>query len=278
LTTGEVVARAIRNDLSMDYDAVGPSVHLASRFEQLVVPNSIRLTRETSALAQGHMVVQSLGLQQIRGLSSPIEIFELVGPAADQTRLRGLAAQNLMRFVGREQEYEMLRLASQRSLEGHGQAIGIVGEPGVGKSRMCLEVARSSDVANCQILDTGGISYRRGAAYLGLIGLAKSQFGIEADDDIDQINIKIRDGVAEAELDGDDLDAMFALLDIPVKDPGWHELLPQQRRHRVFDALNRLFARLANQAPLILISEDLHWMDEESIAFVNALASSIADQ
>jgi len=127
-------------------------------------------------------------------------------------------------------------------------------------------------------LDTGGISYRRGAAYLGLIGLPKSQFGIEADDDIDQINIKIRDGVAEAELDGDDLDAMFALLDIPVKDPGWHELLPQQRRHRVFDALNRLFARLANQAPLILIFEDLHWMDEESIAFVNALASSIADQ
>ena len=135
----------------MDYDAVGPSVHLASRFEQLAVPNSIRLTRETYALAQGHMVVQSLGLQQIRGLSSPIEIFELVGPAADQTRLRGLAAQNLMRFVGREQEYEMLRLASQRSLEGHGQAIGIVGEPGVGKSRMCLEFARSSDVANCQI-------------------------------------------------------------------------------------------------------------------------------
>ena len=173
LTTGEVVVRAIRNDLSMDYDAVGPSVHLASRLEQLAVPNSIRLTRETYALASGHMVAQSLGLQQIRGLTNPIEIFELVGPAADQTRLRGLATQNPMRFVGPEQEYEMLRASFHRVLEGNGQVFGIVGEPGVRKSRMCLEFARSSDVTNCQILDTGGISYRRGAAYLALILLRR---------------------------------------------------------------------------------------------------------
>ena len=278
LTTGEVVVRAIRNDLSMDYDAVGPSVHLASRLEQLAVPNSIRLTRETYALASGHMVAQSLGLQQIRGLTNPIEIFELVGPAADQTRLRGLATQNLMRFVGREQEYEMLRASFHRVLEGNGQVFGIVGEPGVGKSRMCLEFARSSDVTNCQILDTGGISYRRGAAYLALIGIAKSHFGIEADDSVDQITTKIRNGVLEAELDSDDQEAIFALLDIPVGDAEWHELLPQQRRHRLFDALNHLFTRLASRAPLILIFEDLHWMDDESIAFVDALASSTSDQ
>ena len=224
LTTGEVVVRAIRNDLSMDYDAVGSSVHLASRLEQLAVPNSIRLTRETYALAEGQMVAQSLGLQQIRGLSNPIEIFELAGSRADHTRLRGLATQNLMRFVGRDNEYEMLQAAFQRALEGSGQVVGIVGEPGVGKSRLCFEFARSSDVANCEILDTGGVSYRRGAAYLALIGLAKSHFGVVVDDDIGQITDKIRQGCANTNLDASDQDALFALLDLPVGDVDWHEL------------------------------------------------------
>ena len=275
LTTGEVVVRAIRNDLSMDYDAVGPSVHLASRLEQLAVPNSIRLTRETYTLAQSHMVAQSLGLQQIRGLTNPIEVFELVGPAADQTRLRGLATQPLMRFVGREQEYEMLLSAFHRTLEGCGQVVGIVGEPGVGKSRLCLEFIRSGDVANCQTLDTGGISYRRGAAYLALIGLLKSHLGVPASDDADPIGRNTLDAIAEAGLGAQDQDAIFALLDMPVHDLGWHELLPAQRRRRVFDALNHFFAYLARHAPLILIFEDLHWMDEESRSFIDELASSV---
>ena len=138
LTIGEVVVRAIRNDLSMDYDAVGSSVHLASRLEQLAVPNSIRLTRETYALAESQMVAQSLGLQQIRGLSKPIEIFELVGSTSDHTRLRGLATQNLMRFVGRDNEHEMLQAAFKRVLERSGQVVGIVSEPGDGNRDYAL--------------------------------------------------------------------------------------------------------------------------------------------
>ena len=277
LTTGEVVVRAIRNDLSMDYDAVGPSVHLASRMEQLAVPNSIRLTRETFALAKSHMVAHSLGLQQVRGLTNPIEIFELVGAKADQTRLRGLATQSLMRFVGRDNEYELLRDAFHLTLESKGQTVGIIGEPGVGKSRLCLEFSRSTDVANCRILDTAGVSYRQGAAFLALSGLAKAFFQVEAVDGPDEIKRRIEAAAADASFSDQDRDAFFALLDVPVRDPGWHELLPQQRRVRVFDALRRLFGHLASLNPLILIFEDVHWMDDESRAFVDELESTVAD-
>jgi hypothetical protein len=140
LNSGEVVVRAIGSDLRMDYTAVGQTTHLAARMEQLAAPGSIRLTAETLQLAEGFVQVTPLGPVPIKGLAEPIEVFELVGAGAARTRLEAAARRGLTRFVGRTAELEQLRGAIDRASQGHGQVVAVVGEPGVGKSRLFWEL------------------------------------------------------------------------------------------------------------------------------------------
>ena len=140
LNSGEVVVRAIGNDLHMDYSAVGQTTHLAARMEQLATPGSIRLTAATLRLAEGLVQVNALGPFPIKGLTEPVEVFELVGASALRGRLQASAARGLTRFVGRQQELGALEQALERAGAGHGQVVALVGEPGVGKSRAGLRV------------------------------------------------------------------------------------------------------------------------------------------
>src|SRR5215468_643967 len=136
LNSGEVVVRAIGNDLHMDYSAVGQTTHLAARMEQLATPGGIRLTVATLRLVEGLVQVQALGRFPVKGLSEPVEVFELVGASAIRRRLQATAARGLTRFVGRQQELAALQQALQQAGAGHGQVVTVVGEAGVGKSRL----------------------------------------------------------------------------------------------------------------------------------------------
>ena len=142
LNSGEVVVRSIGSDLRMDYSAVGQTTHLAARMEQLAVPGSIRLTAETLHLAEGFVQVTPLGPVPVKGLGDPVEVFELVGAGAARTRLEAAARRGLTRFVGRTAELEQLRDALDRASQGHGQLVAVVGEPGVGKSRLFSEACQ----------------------------------------------------------------------------------------------------------------------------------------
>src|SRR5262247_970083 len=139
LNSGEVVVRAIGNDLHMDYSAVGQTTHLAARMEQLATPGSIRLTAATLRLAEGLVQVHALGRFPVRGMTEPVEVCELVGASALRQRLQAAAARGLTRFVGREAELAALRQALAQAGAGHGQAVAVVGEAGVGKSRLVYE-------------------------------------------------------------------------------------------------------------------------------------------
>jgi len=143
LNSGEVVVRAIGSDLRMDYTAVGQTTHLAARMEQLAVPGSIVLAPETLRLAEGYVAVKPLGPIKVKGLSEPVEVYEVISAGAVRTRLERSAARGFTRFVGRDAELEQLRAAFERAGGGHGQVVAVVGEPGVGKSRLFYEFVHS---------------------------------------------------------------------------------------------------------------------------------------
>ena len=162
LNSGEVVVRSIGSDLHMDYTAVGQTTHLAARMEQLASPGSIRITADTLGLAEGYVTVKSLGPVPVKGLSEPIEMYELVGTGVARTRLQAAAQRGLSRFVGRDAELEQLRAALEKAVHGHGQIVGVVGEPGVGKSRLFWEFTHSHRLHTWLILESSSASWRQG--------------------------------------------------------------------------------------------------------------------
>jgi class 3 adenylate cyclase len=139
LNAGEVVVRSIGSDLRMDYTAVGQTTHLAARMEQLAPPGAIRLTTETWRLAEGFIEIKALGPVPVKGLADPVDVCELVGAIRVRRRLQATAVRGLTRFVGRQPELVALHQALERAKAGHGQIVAMVGEPGVGKSRLVYE-------------------------------------------------------------------------------------------------------------------------------------------
>ena len=276
LNSGEVVVRSIGSDLHMDYTAVGQTTHLAARMEQLATPGTIRITAETLRLADGFVRVTPLGAVPVKGLAEPVEAFELVGAETARTRLQAAAGRGLTRFVGRQTEIETLRRALERVGAGHGQVVALVGEPGVGKSRLLWEFLRAPEAEACLRLQAAAISYGTATAYLPLIELLKAHFQIEARDDAGQIREKV-----DARLSALDealrpaLPALLALLDVPAEDPQWQALDPPQRRQHTLDAVKRLLVRESQVRPLLLVFEDLHWIDAETQALLDGLVESL---
>jgi class 3 adenylate cyclase/tetratricopeptide (TPR) repeat protein len=276
LNSGEVVVRLVRDDLHMDYTAMGQTVNLASRLEQLARGGSVRLSAETLALVEGYVQVRSLGPVPIRGLPEPVEIFELLGVGLARTRLQVAAARGLTRFVGRQAELEALYGALDRAGAGHGQVAALVGEPGVGKSRLVWELTHSHRTQGWTVLESGSVSYGKATSYLPVIDLLKGYCRIEARDDERAIREKVTgklltldEGLRSA------LPALLALLDVPPGDVVWDSLNPSQRRRQTFDAVRRLLLCESQEQPLLLVFEDLHWIDSETQALLDGLVDSL---
>src|SRR5207248_8066253 len=159
LNSGEVVVRSIGSDLRMDYTAVGQTTHLAARMEQLASPGSILLAPDTLQLAEGYVQVKALGPVQVRGLNEPVEVYELVGAGTARSRLQAAAARGLTKFVGRDAELETLRRTLEQTGSGHGQIVALVGEAGVGKSRLVWEFGHSHRTQGWLVLESGSVSY-----------------------------------------------------------------------------------------------------------------------
>jgi class 3 adenylate cyclase len=191
LNSGEVVVRSIRSDLHMDYTAVGQTTHLAARMEQAAVPGSILMTAETLHLAEGYVAVKPLGPVTVKGLSEAVEVYELTGAGTARTRLRVSAAHGLTRFVGRDAEIALLRRALEKTARGQGQIVAVVGEPGVGKSRLFFEFTHSHRAHGWLCLGAGSVSYGKATAYLPVIDLLKEYFQIEERDDVRKVREKV---------------------------------------------------------------------------------------
>ena len=277
LNSGDVLVRAIRSDLRMEYSAVGQTTHLAARMEQIADPGSILLTAATYDLVEGLVQARRVGPTPIKGLSYPVEIFELTGAIRARSRLRTFAARRLTRFVGRTPEMDWLRRACERVEASHGQIAAIVGEPGVGKSRLLYEFTHSHALHTWRVLETRSLSYGKASSYSPVVNLIEQYFEIEDGDTPAQVREKVTSRLS-------DLDpaltrygpACLWLLDVPNDDPQWPELDPQQRRQRALDAVSSVLLRETVRQPVMIVCEDLHWIDDETEAFLDRLAIALA--
>lgn len=219
LNSGEVVVRSIGNDLRMDYTAVGQTTHLAARMEQLAAPASTLLTAATLNLVEGYVAVNPQGPVPIKGLSDPVEIYELTGASAARTRLQAATARGLTRFVGRTRELSRIHEALEHARAGHGEVMALVGDPGVGKSRLVWEVTHSHRAQGWLILESASVSYGKASAYRPVIELLRSYFQIEDRDDERHIREKVTGKLLTLdEALRPHLVPLLALLDLPVDD------------------------------------------------------------
>ncbi len=276
LNSGEVVVRSIGSDLRMDYTALGQTTHLAARMEQLATPGTILISPETLRLSEGWVQVTPLGPVNVKGLAEPVEVFELIGAGMARTRMQAAAARGLTRFVGRDAELDTMRRALDRAREGRGQIVAVVGEPGVGKSRLVWEFTRSHRTQGWLILESGSVSYGKATPYLPAIGLLKAYFHLEGGDDARTITEKVTGKLLTLDRTLEPLlPALLALLDVPVEDGQWRDLDPAERRRRTLDAVKRLLLRESQVQPLCVVLEDLHWMDSETQALLDSLVEAL---
>ena len=276
LNSGEVVVRAIGSDLHMDYTAVGQTTHLAARMEQMATPGTILLAPATLQLAEGYVQVAARGPVAVKGLPDPVEIYALTGASALRTRLHAAAARGLTRFIGRDAEIEQIRRALAVAHEGHGQLVALVGEPGVGKSRLVYEFTHSHRTQDWLILEAGSVSYGKATSYLPVIDLLKAYFKVHDRETHREIREKVTGKLLTLDRSLEPiLAALLALLDVPVEDAPWQALDPAQRRQRTLDAVKRLLLRESQGQPVLVVFEDLHWIDAETQALLDGLVESL---
>ena len=272
LNSGEIVVRAIGNDLHMDYTVVGQTAHLAARMEQMATPGSVLTTANTVQLAEGYIAVKPLGPVPVKGLADLVQIYEVTGAGAARTRLQASAGRGLTRFVGRDVELEQLRAAQQLTSQGHGQVVAIVGEAGVGKSRLVHEFVHSRHTADWLVLESNSASYGRATPYLPVIELLRDYFKINVHDSTQSIREKVTARILT--LDPSLHDAIPPVLDLldalDDKHP-FRSLEPLQHRQCTYQAVIRLFLSQDRVQPVVVVFEDLHWNDSLSLGLLNEL-------
>ena len=245
-------------------------------WSRLATPGTIRLTAATLRLVEGLVRVNALGPVPVKGLVEPVEVFELVGASAVRRRLQAAAARGLTRFVGRQQELAALQQALERARAGQGQVVAMVGEAGVGKSRLVYEFVHSHHTQGWRVLESASVSYGKATPYFPVIDLLKRYCHVEEHDDTRTIRAKVTGQVLT--LDDalqDMLPALLALLDALPEDSPFLQLDPPQRRQRTLDALKRVLLRESQVQPLLLVFEDLHWIDTETQALLDSLVESL---
>jgi class 3 adenylate cyclase/tetratricopeptide (TPR) repeat protein len=276
LNSGEVVVRAIGSDLHMDYTAVGQTAHLAARMEQIADPGAVVITPGTLALTEDHVEVKSLGLVPVKGLAESVEVYEVTGPGPARTRLQAAARRGLTRFIGRDAELEQLRQAQQLASDGQGQVMAIVGDAGVGKSRLIYEFTHSHRLQGWLVLEGASVSYGKAMSYLPVIDLLKAYFKLHDRDDLRDIREKVTGKLLTLDRALEPtLPALLALLDLRTDDAKRQTPDPVERRQRTLDAVKRLLLREAREQPLLVTLEDLQWIDGETQAVLDTLVDGL---
>ncbi|MBI3799464.1 MAG: AAA family ATPase, partial [Deltaproteobacteria bacterium] len=277
INTGDVVLRSIRkDDLRTEYTPISHSTSLASRLEGLAPGGSIVVSEYTQRLTEGYFEFKSLGVARVKGVSGPVTIYEVLGVGPLRTRLQVATRRGLTRFVGRQPELDQLRRALELTTGGHGQIVGVVGEPGVGKSRLFYEFKLLAQ-RGCLVLETFSISHSKAYPYLPLLDLLKTYFQILPQDDARQVQEKVTGKVLILDRALEDtLPYLLLLLGVAEPSSSLAQMDPQIRQRRTLEAIKRLLVRESLNQPLLVIFEDLHWLDGETQAFLSLLSESIA--
>jgi predicted ATPase len=276
VNTGEVVVRSIKtDDAHTEYAPIGHSTSLASRLQTLANPGSIAISEAVRKLIEGYFALKPLGPARIKGVSEPINVYEVTGLGPLRTRLQRSAGRGLTKFVGREREMEGLRHAAEQAKSGRGQIVAAMADPGVGKSRLFFEF-RATSQSGWMVLETFSVSHGKASAYLPVIDLLRNYFRIAHEDDERTRREKVAGKITILDRSLEDtFPYLFSLLGIVEGDDPLERMDGQIRKRRTLEAIKRIVLRESLNQPLMVIFEDLHWIDSETQVLLNLLADSI---
>lgn len=276
LNTGEVVVGGIGDDLAVEYTAIGHTVGLAQRMESLAEPGKAYLTQHTAALVEGYFELRDLGDFRIKGARQPVRVFELAGLGGLRTRLDVSRARGFSRFVGRDQEMATLESVLARTSKGNAQVIGVVGDAGIGKSRLCYEFATACRGRGIDVWE--GHCKARGASLplLPLLELLRSYFGITDRDTARAAREKVAGRIVLLDESlKESLPLLFDLLGLPDPERPVPRIDPGARQRRLFRTMNALLSARSDQGPSVILIEDLQWIDPGSEAFLANLVDGL---
>jgi len=275
--TGPVVVGTLGNDLRLEFKAVGDTVNLASRMEGLAEPGTTCVSEETFRLTEGFFRFEALGEKKIKGKEAPVKIYQFIAPSDRKTRFDVSAERGLTPFVGRDRELELLIDGFERSKNGHGRAVSIVGEAGGGKSRLLYEFRKSVSNEDITFLESKCLSYSKGIAYHPIIDILKSVIKIKDKDGEHEIREKASETLKS--LGADEVATLPYLLELlSVQDSGIDAIpmSPEARKDRIIDALQQVVLKIAESRPLIIAIEDLHWIDQSTEEVLKYFLEKIA--
>ena len=276
VNTGEVVMRPLKTgDSHIEYAPIGHTTNLASRMQAVARSGSVVVSEATRKLVEGYFQLKSIGPTRVKGVNEPVHVYEVTGLGPLRTRLQRSASRGYTKFVGRQREMETMEQAAELAKTGHGQIVAAVAEPGVGKSRLLYEF-KAKHQSGWIVLEALSVSHGKASAYLPMIDLLHGYFGIRADDDQRTRREKVNGRIVTLDPDLEDTRAyLFGLLGLGEGDDPLAGMDAQIRRQRTLEALKRILLRESLNQPLMVVFEDLHWIDDETQAFLNLLADSI---
>jgi class 3 adenylate cyclase len=278
INTGEVVVRTLTSAAGRaEYTPIGHTANLAARMQVIAPSGSIAITEHTRRLVEGYFQLKPRGPTRVKGLSEPVEVYEVTGLGPLRTRLQRAAVRGLTKFVGREREIEALKHAAALARAGHGQVVAATADPGVGKSRLFHEFKLISE-SEWMTLEAFSVSHGKATAYLPVIDLLREYFAIEPEDDTRRRREKVAGKVLMLDRSLEDtLLYLLSLLGLSEANDSLAQMGPQIRRRRTGEAIKRILLRESLNEPLMVIFEDLHWIDSETQALLNLLVDAIAN-
>jgi class 3 adenylate cyclase/tetratricopeptide (TPR) repeat protein len=277
MNTGQVVIHSITNNLAINYEAVGKTVHLAARMEEIAEPGTIMLTDATYRLAKGFVDAEPRGLVKVKGLSEPIETFRLSAMRV-RTRWQVRSARGLSVLVGRQAELRQIRDTLETAASGKGQSLTVVGEAGLGKSRLIHDFIRNLP-DDWAVLETACSAQRTNSSYYPISNLIRSMFGVSTDVSHDEVKRRVGERIERLNpAFSEFLPAMFSLLDISSEDKDWKKLEPTERRNKIISAVRALIFHQEASTPVVILIEDVHWIDAETSFVLHNLMAAIGER
>ena len=275
--TGSVVIGTLGNDLRVEFTAVGDTVNLASRMEGLAEPGTTYITEDTFKLTEGIFRFEALGEKEIKGKEKSLKVYQVIAPSSRRTRFDVNAERGLTPFVGRQRELELLLDGYERSKEGRGQAISIISEAGIGKSRLLYEFRKAVTNEDVTFLEGKCLSYSRNVAYHPIVDILKATFEIQDEDEKETVQIKVARGLEDLKI-GEASVLPYLLELLSVKDSGIEktQMSPEARKDHINESLKKIVLKGSEIKPLVFAIEDMHWIDRGSEDALKEILNSIS--
>jgi class 3 adenylate cyclase/predicted ATPase len=277
INTGEVVMRSVQTGGHTEYSPIGHVINVASRMQTVAPADGIVVSDETQHLVEGYFELRGLGPAELKGIAEAIEIYEVVAAGASRGHFDVAARRGLTKFVGREHEIEQMRRALEQGTSGHGQIVAVMADAGTGKSRLFYEF-KAAIPGECKVLEAYSVSHGKASAWLPVLELLRKYFGIADGDEAATRREKVAASLSKLDLAlSDARPHVFGLLGIVDGPDPLAQMDPQIKRQRTLDAIKRILLRESLKQPLVVVFEDLHWIDEQTQALLDLLADTIGN-